>query len=215
MLCDTSYFIRWAKPNEALHPAAQHYRKFLVEGGHTLYVATIALAEYAVRDAIANLPLRYFRVVPFNVDHAQQAGSFARAVFESRGALPAQITQRTIIPNDTKMFAHTDVTPEVTHYLTADSEREKVYQLLKVKEHPRFQFATFRPRGTKLLGNSTSPHSRATARSRTPHRGQRGATDGLGGRAGNTARRLPRHRRQFRPAPTSPPPGHTPAPAPT
>ena len=32
------------------------------------------------------------------------------------------------------------VTPEVTHYLTADSECEKVYQLLKAKEHPRFQF---------------------------------------------------------------------------
>jgi predicted nucleic acid-binding protein len=140
VLCDTSYFIRWAKPNEALHPAAQDYLKFLVEGGHTLYVSIIALAEYAVRDAIANLPLRYFRVVPFNVDHAQRAGTFARAVFESRGALPLQITQRTIIPNDTKMFAQADVTPEVTHYLTADSECEKVYQLLKAKEHPRFQF---------------------------------------------------------------------------
>lgn len=140
VLCDTSYFIRWAKPSETLHPAAQTYLKFLVEGGHTLYVSTIALAEYAVRDAIANLPLRYFRVVPFNVDHAQRAGEFARAVFEARGALPQQITQRTIIPNDTKMFAQADVTPEITHYLTADSECEKVFQLLKTKAQPRFQF---------------------------------------------------------------------------
>ncbi len=140
MLCDTSYLIRWAKPNEALHPAAQAYLKFLVEAGHTLYVSTIALAEYAVRDTIANLPLRYFRVVPFNVDHAQRAGEFARTVFESRGALPQLITQRSIIPNDTKMFAQADVMPEITHFLTADSECEKVYQLLKAKEHPRFQF---------------------------------------------------------------------------
>lgn len=92
VLCDTSYLIRWAKPSETLHPAAQAYLKFLVEGGHTLYVSTIALAEYAVRDAIANLPMRYFRVVPFNVDHAQRAGEFARAVFEARGALPQLIT---------------------------------------------------------------------------------------------------------------------------
>ncbi len=140
VLCDTSYFIRWAKPNESLHPAAQAYLKFLVEGGHTLYVSTIALAEYAVRDDIRNLPLRYFRVVPFNIDHAEQAGKFARAVFESRGALPPQISQRTIIPNDTKMFAQADVEPEITHYLTADSECEKVYQLLNTKQHPRFQF---------------------------------------------------------------------------
>lgn len=34
VLCDTSYFIRWAKPNEVLHPAAHDYLKFLVEGGH-------------------------------------------------------------------------------------------------------------------------------------------------------------------------------------
>lgn len=140
VLCDTSYFIRWAKPNETLHPAAHAYLKFLVEGGHTLHVSTIALAEYAVRDAIANLPLRYFRVVPFNVDHAQRAGEFARAVFEARGSLPQQITQRTIIPNDTKMFAQADVTPGITHYLTADSESEKVYQLLKTKAEPRFLF---------------------------------------------------------------------------
>lgn len=64
VLCDTSYLIQWAKPNEVLHSAAQAYLKFLVEGGHTLYVSTIALAEYAVRDAIANLPLRYFGSCP-------------------------------------------------------------------------------------------------------------------------------------------------------
>lgn len=140
VLCDTSYFIRWAKPNEVLHPAAQTYLKFLVEGGHTLYVSTIALAEYAVRDAIANLPLRYFRVVPFNIDHAQRAGEFARHVFDARKSLPVQLDQRAIITNDTKMFAQADVTPAITHYLTADRECEKVFQLLKATLNPSFQF---------------------------------------------------------------------------
>jgi predicted nucleic acid-binding protein len=88
VLCDTSYFIRWAKPNETLHSAAQDYLKFLVEGGHELYVSTIALAEYAVRDSIAHLPLRYIRILPFNFDHAQRAGEFARLVFEARKNIP-------------------------------------------------------------------------------------------------------------------------------
>ena len=105
VIFDTSYFIRWAKPNETLHPAAQEYLKFLVEGGHELYVSTIALAEYAVRDSIANLPLRYFRILPFNVDHAQRAGEFARAVFEARKSLPVQLDQRAVVANDTKLFA--------------------------------------------------------------------------------------------------------------
>lgn len=36
VLCDTSYFIRWAKLDEPLHPSAQAYLKYLVEGGHDL-----------------------------------------------------------------------------------------------------------------------------------------------------------------------------------
>ncbi len=77
VLCDTSYFIRWAKADDPLHPAAHAYLKYLVEGGHTLYVSTIALA---------------------------------------------------------------DVVSDITHFLTADAECEKVFRALKTKEHPRFQF---------------------------------------------------------------------------
>lgn len=139
VLCDTSYFIRWAKPNEDLHPAAQDYLRFLIEYGHELYVSTIALAEYSVRDSIGNLPLRYFRVLPFNIDHAQRAGEFARAVFEARKTIPMQLDQRAVIPNDTKLFAQADVTPAITHYLTADRECEKVHTLLKSVHMPRFQ----------------------------------------------------------------------------
>lgn len=140
VLCDTSYFIRWAKPDDRLHPAAQEYLKFLVEGGHELYVSTIALAEYAVRDSIEHLPLRYFRILPFNVDHAQRAGVFARTVFEARKTLPVPLDQRTVIPNDTKLFAQADVMPAITHYLTADRECEKVFNLLRSVLTPRFQF---------------------------------------------------------------------------
>ncbi len=140
VLCDTSYFIRWAKPSEALHPAAKDYLKFLVEGGNELYVSTIALAEFAVRDSIANLPLRYFRVLPFNIDHAQRAGEFARTVFDARRSLNVEFEQRAVIANDTKLLAQADVTPSITHYLTADRECEKVYTLLKSSVAPRFQF---------------------------------------------------------------------------
>lgn len=140
VLCDTSYFIRWANPKDALHRAAQEYLKFLVEGRHELYVSTIALAGYAVRDSIAQLPLRYFRVLPFTIDHAQRAGEFARAVFAARKSLPVQIDQRAVIPNDTKLFAQADVVPTITHYLTADRECVKVYNLLKSVTAPNFQF---------------------------------------------------------------------------
>ena len=140
VLCDTSFFIRFAKPGEALHSAAQDYLRFLVEGGHELYVSTIALAEYAVRDSIDNLPLRYFRVLPFNIDHAQRAAAFARAVFQARRSMNVQMEQRAVIANDTKLFAQADTVPSITHYLTADQQCEKVYTLLKSAMAPCFQF---------------------------------------------------------------------------
>jgi predicted nucleic acid-binding protein len=139
VLCDTGFLIRLNKPDDPLHANARGYLKYLIEGEHALYVSTIALAEYAVRDEIKNLPMRYFRVLPFNIDHAQQAGEFARIVFSKREQIPADITQRVIIPNDTKMFAQAEVTPAITHYLTADQRCATVINLIRDSGALRFQ----------------------------------------------------------------------------
>ncbi len=84
VLCDTSFFIRLNNPQDQFHSNARGYLKFLQEADHLIYVSTIALAEYAVRDSIGNLPMRYLRVLPFNIDHAVTAGEFARVVFAKR-----------------------------------------------------------------------------------------------------------------------------------
>lgn len=139
VLCDTGFLIRLNQPNDPLHANARGYLKYLLAENHTLYVSTVALAEYAVRDRIENLPMRYFRVLPFNIDHAQRAGEFAGIVFAHREKIPSEITERVIIPNDTKMFAQADVTPAITHYLTADRKCETVYRLIREKAETRFQ----------------------------------------------------------------------------
>lgn len=144
VLCDTGFLIRLNNEDEPLHLHSRAYLKYLMEGGHTLYVSTIALAEYAVRDKITHLPLNYFRIIPFNVDHAQKAGEFIRCVFEVRKTLPTDLSQRAIIPNDTKMFAQAEVTPAITHYLTADTECRKVYDLLSARLTTSFQFLNLR-----------------------------------------------------------------------
>jgi predicted nucleic acid-binding protein len=139
ILCDTGFLIRLNQPQDDLHENARGYLKKLLAGGHVLYVSTIALAEYAVRDKIENLPMKYFRVLPFNIDHAQKAGEFAGIVFSQRDKIPAEITQRVIIPNDTKMFAQADVTTTITHYLTADKKCEAVYNMIHGTMAMRFQ----------------------------------------------------------------------------
>jgi hypothetical protein len=145
VLCDTSFFIRLNNPQDPLHSYARGYLKFLQEGDHLIYVSTIALAEYAVRDSIGNLPMRYLRVLPFNIDHAVSAGEFARIVFTKRDQLPADINQqRVIIPNDTKMFAQAHVTPTITHYLTADVKCEGIHKLLHTESSLAFQLLSVR-----------------------------------------------------------------------
>jgi len=139
VLCDTGFLIRLNQPQDPLHANARGYLKHLLAGDHRLYVSTIALAEYAVRDKIENLPMRYFRVLPFNIDHAQKAGEFAWTVFSQRDQIPAEITQRVIIPNDTKMFAQADVTTAITHYPTADQKCEAVFRLIHASAPMHFQ----------------------------------------------------------------------------
>ena len=139
VLCDTGFLIRLSNPLEPLHANARGYLKYFLEEGHGVYVSTIALAEYGVRDKIGNLPMKYFRVVPFNIDHAQKAGEFAWTVFSKRDQLPADAAQRVIIPNDTKMFAQAEVTPAITHYLTADQRCGAVYRLLEDSTALSFQ----------------------------------------------------------------------------
>jgi predicted nucleic acid-binding protein len=144
VLCDTGFLIRLNQPQDPLHANARGYLKHLLAANHRLFVSTIALAEYAVRDKIENLPMRYFQVLPFNIDHAQKAGEFARTVFSQRDQISAEITQRVIIPNDTKMFAQADVNPQITHYLTADQKCEVVYRLINSSAPMRFQILSLR-----------------------------------------------------------------------
>lgn len=144
VLCDTGFLIRLNQPNDPLHENARGYLRYLLANDCPVFVSTIALAEYAVRDRIENLPMRYFRVLPFNIDHAQKAGEFAQSVFSQRDQIPDDITQRVIIPNDTKMFAQADVTPSITHYLTADQRCEVVYRLVAKQTEPRFQILSLR-----------------------------------------------------------------------
>lgn len=139
VLCDTSFLVCLTRPTEALHRHARGYLKHLMAAQAPLYVSTIALAEYSVRDLIAHLPMRYLRVLPFNIDHAQRAGEFARIAFSKRDQLPADPMQRVIIPNDTKMFAQADRTQTITHYLTADQKCEKVNRLIRAETQVEFE----------------------------------------------------------------------------
>lgn len=105
-----------------------------------MLISTISIAEYCIGGDIHELPLKNLQIVPFNLNHAQRTGEFAKIAFQARSAGGLQINERKIIPNDTKLFAQADCEKTVEFYLSSDTESQKVYNILKDKATPKFQF---------------------------------------------------------------------------
>lgn len=138
VFCDTSFFIRLLDKTDNLHQNAKGYYKYLAEEEHTLFISTIAIAEYCVGGEVDELPLRNLRVVPFNFDHGKRAGEFGREVFSQKESL--ELPDRKIIPNDIKLFAQADLTPRVKYFLSADRESKKIFSLLQDRFQVNLEF---------------------------------------------------------------------------
>lgn len=128
ILLDTSFFIRLLNETDKLHQNALGYFKYYLEKDFILKCSTISIAEYCVKGQFDELPWRNLQVLPFNTDHGIRAGEFARVVFKERGRL--EISNRNIIPNDSKLFAQADVDKSVEYFLTSDQECKKVYNTI-------------------------------------------------------------------------------------
>lgn len=85
--------------------SAKAYYQHFLENKFLLFVSTVAVAEYCVRGQLDQLPFECVRVVPFNLNHAEKAGGFARTLYQARNKGQYSPEQRLIIPNDTKIFA--------------------------------------------------------------------------------------------------------------
>lgn len=139
VLLDTSFFIRLLNDEDPLHKNARDYFKHFMDQGVQVRISTISIAEYCVKGDILELPLRNLLIVPFNLDHAKQAGKFAEVIFTQKNITGVELNPRAIIPNDSKLFAQADCEATTTHFVTSDSRSLKTYSLLCSKIKPRFQ----------------------------------------------------------------------------
>ncbi|WP_304343112.1 hypothetical protein [Chryseobacterium koreense] len=105
-----------------------------------MLISTISIAEYCIGGDIHELPLKNLQIVPFNLNHAQLTGEFAKIAFQERNNGNLQVNERKIIPNDTKLFAQADCEKSVEFYLSSDVESSKVYNAIKKQTIPKFQF---------------------------------------------------------------------------
>jgi hypothetical protein len=151
-LLDTSFFIRFLNDSDPLFKNADGYFRYFLQKEIVLMVSTISIAEYAVGGDIHELPLRNLQIVPFNLEHSKRAGSFAKVVFNAKRQGIMDVSQRNIIPNDTKLFAQADCEKIIEFYLSSDRESHKMYQLLRQTTEPKFQFIDLNIPHNKTFG---------------------------------------------------------------
>ena len=114
VLLDTSFLISFSDPTRTHHATAQRYYRECIQRQVPMFLSTIAISEFQVRQAINDLPLRNFVVLPFNVDHAMACGLLLRAT--NRDAADDRVR----IKDDFKLIAQCQC-DGITHLLSEDA----------------------------------------------------------------------------------------------
>ncbi|WP_309678575.1 hypothetical protein [Polaromonas sp.] len=114
VLLDTSFLITFSDPTRAHHAAAVQYYKECVHRQVPMYLSTIVISEFQVKQAINDLPLRNFVVLPFNVDHAMSCGLIIRSMARD----PED--DRVRVKDDFKLLAQCDC-EAVSHLISEDA----------------------------------------------------------------------------------------------
>lgn len=117
ILLDTSFCIRLLKSNDDLHQNAKDYFKYFLETKIEIYLSSIVIAEYSVKDDPANLPLEFVKIIPFDFFDGKTAGEF-HSILLNHKALVANI-ERNVIKDDCKLMAQL-FNRNIQGYITKD-----------------------------------------------------------------------------------------------
>jgi hypothetical protein len=114
VLLDTSFLISLSDPARPRHEAAVAYYRECTRRQVPMYLSTIVISEFQVKQAINDLPMRNFVVRPFNVDHAMSCGLIIRTMPRD----PED--DRVRVKDDFKLVAQCDC-ESISHLLTEDA----------------------------------------------------------------------------------------------
>ena len=154
VLLDTSFLISLSDPARPHHEAAMEYYRECARRQVPMYLSTIVISEFQVKQAINDLPLRNFVVLPFNVDHAMRCGLIIRQMARDPD------DDRVRVKDDFKLLAQCDC-ESISHLISEDAstlakylERAKDAGLASTKVvllHDGFDTAWFENGQTRLL----------------------------------------------------------------
>ncbi|MDR1182594.1 MAG: hypothetical protein LBL13_11510 [Bacteroidales bacterium] len=117
-----------------------------------MMISTISIAEFCVKGDITDLPLKILKILPFNYNHAQKAGKFARIIYENRAKQNLNIHPRVLIPNDSKLFAQADSEDTIDAFVTSDERTQSIIDLLKTSANARFTYIDLKTPYTQTFG---------------------------------------------------------------
>jgi len=113
VMLDTSFLITLADPQRLHHETAEWYFREFLQRQITIYLSTIVISEFEVRQSVNDLPLRNMVILPFNIDHAISCGALVSRLPRDSG------DDRVRIKDDCKLIAQTEC-ESITHLLTED-----------------------------------------------------------------------------------------------
>ena len=114
VLLDTSFLISLSDPTRRHHAAAMAYYRECTRRQVAMYLSNIVVSEFQVKQAINDLPLRNFVILPFNVDHAMRCGLLIRQMPRDAG------DDRVRVKDDFKLLAQCDC-EAITHLISEDA----------------------------------------------------------------------------------------------
>jgi predicted nucleic acid-binding protein len=133
-LLDTSFLITLADRNRPHHEAAKRYWKHFLENQVPIYLSTIVLSEFSVKQALPPEIMRVCIQTPFNHEHALKSATLYAV--RSQG----QSGQRDSIKDDFKLIAQAELVP-VAYLVTDDSETMFKY----CQQFREMKLVTFKP----------------------------------------------------------------------
>jgi predicted nucleic acid-binding protein len=119
ILIDTSFCIRLIKQTDLLHQNAVEYFEHFLENKIDIYLSSIAIAEYSVKDDIRNLPLKTMKIIPFDFFDGRTAGEFHSILLNRKQEIID--IERNVIKDDCKLIAQL-YNRKIDAYITKDKK---------------------------------------------------------------------------------------------
>lgn len=117
ILLDTSFCIRLLKQDDPLHKNAYEYFQYFLENKIEMFLSTIVISEYCVKDDIANLPLQTMKIIPFDFLDGKIAGEFYSILTNNKTNI--QGIERLVVKDDCKLIAQI-YNRKIEGYITKD-----------------------------------------------------------------------------------------------